>query len=79
MRESKKLRALLALKEGPLTMDEIYAKLGAKSESEKSAVRRAIAELRNKGFVMKIPKTRLYTLTGKGMKLLECLDVCKEL
>ena len=74
----KKLEILRLLKTGPKISYEIYTHLNANTESQKANVRKALSELRSKGLVMKIPNSPYWSITGKGLRVLECLELLEE-
>ncbi|UXD22869.1 hypothetical protein IPA_09085 [Ignicoccus pacificus DSM 13166] len=78
MLSRKEVEVIKALAEGPLKPKELYAKLGAHTEGQQANLRKVIKRLRDKGLIMKIPKSNLYVLTGKGMRILECIRILEE-
>ena len=74
----KKVEILRFLKEGPQTSYDIYRLLGAETEGQKANVRKLLSELRNKGLIMKVPKSPYWAITSKGLKVLECVELLEE-
>jgi len=74
----KEVEVLKALGDGPLKASELYAKLGAFTESQQANLRKVLKRLRDRGLIYKVPKSTLYALTGKGIKVLECVEILEE-
>ena len=78
MLTKREAEVLKALKNGPLKANELYEALGALTESQQANLRKILKRLRDKGLIYRIPKSTLYTLTSKGKKVLECLELLEE-
>lgn len=74
----KEAEVLKALGNGPLEARELYAALGALTESQQANLRKVLKRLRDKGLIYRVPKSTLYALTSKGMKILECIKLLEE-
>ena len=78
MLTKREVEVLKALGDGPLEARELYAALGALTEAQQANLRKVLKRLRDKGLIYKIPKSNLYALTKKGMKILECVMILEE-
>ncbi len=76
--KGKKALILKILREGPKNTKEIYAFMGAKTESQKANVRKVLSHLRRKGLIVKVPGSSYWAITERGLKVLECLEVIEE-
>ncbi len=76
--KGKKALILRMLREGPKSTQEIYSLMGAKTESQKANIRKALSLLKRKGLIVKVPGSSYWAITEKGLKVLECLEVIEE-
>ena len=75
----KKALILKVIKEGPKNTQELYAFVGARTESQKANVRKVLSYLKHRGLIVKVPRTSCWAITEKGMRVVECIEIIEEI